>query len=377
MKKNNIFKVAICMAFSALTLPFVSCNSDSLNTDGPSAEDADVNLTISTKAPADDPESQIKSLQVFAFQGDRQVAYYKADPAKLSGITHSFKMKLPQKETVFYVVANESAAGELKQKNSGNAYTISDKSTKAELENITFSTLPTNADNGIPMTSIYTTTIVKGTPVNIDNLARSVAKLNLYFAKKGDGQVYISRGAYLYNAPQYGYLFAKAYDGTDYNNVETPAAGKSGNHERGGRVILETFWPKDNIEETTTYSREQATDQFTQTKNFSVEKKFETLTGQKAIENYNHFQTQTSYIFANAGASVPYEMKIIYRKDYLDAAGKKVIEFSAPARVQLTDVKANDNVKLFAHISASTFADIIFNWQVTGWQEINQDIEFN
>ena len=83
-------------------------------------------------------------------------------------------------------------------------------------------------------------------------LKRSVAKLNLYFAKAdvtdaGKGQLYMGRGLYLYNIPEYGYLFPKEkyeYTGA-FNCLEGAGDSSDSRHQKNGKVILSAGWPEE------------------------------------------------------------------------------------------------------------------------------------
>ena len=91
------------------------------------------------------------------------------------------------------------------------------------------------------MTGKTSKTVSANSTVQI-TLMRSVAKLNLYFSKVGvDTDIlYLGRGLYLYNVPQYGYLFPRNnYEGS-FNNLETDDGEKSDSwlHQKGGMVIL-------------------------------------------------------------------------------------------------------------------------------------------
>lgn len=72
-----------------------------------------------------------------------------------------------------------------------------------------------------------------------------MAKLSLYFAKYGAGELYIDRGIYLYNVPEEGYLFPPTSLTQDnigiIGNQETDpgkAEAPDSNHQRGGKELL-------------------------------------------------------------------------------------------------------------------------------------------
>lgn len=87
--------------------------------------------------------------------------------------------------------------------------------------------------------------------INLE-LKRSIAKLQLYFAKAdvadaGEGQLYMGRGLYLYNMPKYGYLFPKEkYEYTgDFNCLEGAGESFDSKNQKNGKVILGAGWPEE------------------------------------------------------------------------------------------------------------------------------------
>ena len=252
-----------------------SCASDDERDITASGKPVEVTLAVSTRAGATDditaPESEINTLRIYAFRGDELAGYY------YGTATENIAMKLPSGEISFYAIANEEAAGQLKQNNGTDVWTfpgpIDNQTpdlenisvTAAQLEEATFSTLPqaelTSGDTNVkdetgktykgavlPMTGKTSKTVSANSTVQI-TLMRSVAKLNLYFSKVGvDTDIlYLGRGLYLYNVPQYGYLFPRNnYEGS-FNNLETDDGEKSDSwlHQKGGMVILKCGWPEE------------------------------------------------------------------------------------------------------------------------------------
>lgn len=115
-------------------------------------EPVTVKLSIDTRAAgADDFESQVKTLRVYAFHNGSLVGYYYGGEDVQP---HTFKWKLPQGEVWFYAVANEQAAGKLLSENKGDIFVLPGETVGGvrpveglevapdRLESLTFSRLP-------------------------------------------------------------------------------------------------------------------------------------------------------------------------------------------------------------------------------------------
>ena len=239
-----------------------------------------VKLSIDTRAAgADDFDSQVKTLRVYAFQNGSPVGYYYGGE---SVQIHTVEWKLPKGEIWFYAVANEKAVGELLCENKGDIFVLPGETVGGEhpaeglevtpdkLESLTFSRLPEaeyvsgGTEMGkdetekiyhsaiVPMTGKYRETITRDDQEIKLVLERSVAKLNLYFAKAdvtdaGEGQLYMGRGLYLYNMPEYGYLFPKknySYTG-NFNYLEGDGDSSDSRHQKNGKIILRAGWPEE------------------------------------------------------------------------------------------------------------------------------------
>ena len=111
-----------------------------------------VKLSIDTRAAgADDFDSQVKTLRVYAFQNGSPVGYYYGGE---SVQIHTVEWKLPKGEIWFYAVANEKAVGELLCENKGDIFVLPGETVGGEhpaeglevtpdkLESLTFSRLP-------------------------------------------------------------------------------------------------------------------------------------------------------------------------------------------------------------------------------------------
>ena len=169
-------------------------------------------------------------------------------------------MEVPSDYIRFYFIVNEKEAGDLKTDNR-EAFTafpepelLSDGTwnfkkmtlTEDDLKKLTFTKLPeatlqTGAPDAIdetgktyqsprlPMTAVVAPSYRMSSnlpPIEVE-LLRSVGKLTFRFSKTGQGALFMGRGMYLYNVPQYGYLFPKAHADLD----TLPASGYIGRKE--------------------------------------------------------------------------------------------------------------------------------------------------
>ena len=278
--KIRKYSYILCM-FAAMVGIMTACASDEQEEMFPGeGEPVTVKLSIDTRAAgADDFESQVKTLRVYAFHNGSLVGYYYGGEDVQP---HTFKWKLPQGEVWFYAVANEQAAGKLLSENKGDIFVLPGETVGGvrpveglevapdRLESLTFSRLPeaeymsggTETDKDetgkkyrsaiVPMTCKYRGTVTHDNQeINLE-LKRSIAKLQLYFAKAdvadaGEGQLYMGRGLYLYNMPEYGYLFPKEkYEYTgDFNCLEGAGESSDSKNQKNGKVILSAGWPEE------------------------------------------------------------------------------------------------------------------------------------
>ena len=106
--KIRKYSYILCM-FAAMVGIMTACASDEQEEMFPGeGEPVTVKLSIDTRAAgADDFESQVKTLRVYAFHNGSLVGYYYGGEDVQP---HTFKWKLPQGEVWFYAVANEQAA---------------------------------------------------------------------------------------------------------------------------------------------------------------------------------------------------------------------------------------------------------------------------
>lgn len=400
----------------------LACSSEEDNMEtGMSGNPVNVTLEVSTRADVtselEAPESEIQTLRIYAFQESKLVGYHYADnnSGDASG-TVSCTMRLPSGEVTFYTIANEADAGGLKLENEKD-YTLGPttdnpqpeldqiKVTPDELRQITFSTLPVavlttnNADEKdennkkykgavLPMATEYMATVSKNGTVRI-TLKRSVAKLNLYFSKLGvsTDQLYLGRGLYLYNVPQYGYLFpGKAYQGNfDHLETDTGDSSDSQQHQKGGQVILSSGWPEEPADGSATEEELQKT-------HINEIKKFNnTPEGDDNLELFQHMPGRPVYLFANpnkitatdhlpsnpaSDANKGYYLKIMAHMHRANETGNaehkgKVFYVSLPP------VEANDNIEVSSTIIVDGFIGIIPHWKITPWVEGGADIDFD
>lgn len=401
----------------------LACSSEKDNMEtGMSGNPVNVTLEVSTRADVtselEAPESEIQTLRIYAFQESKLVGYhYMGNSSTGASGTVSCTMRLPSGEVTFYTIANEAAAGGLKQGNE-NDYTLPDPKTDNpqpeldqisvtpdELKQITFSTLPeaelttNNSDEKdennkkykgavLPMATEYKATVSKNGTVRI-TLKRSVAKLNLYFSKLGVSidQLYLGRGLYLYNVPQYGYLFpGNKYTG-DFNHQEQDngESSDSHQHQKGGQVILRSGWPEEPADGSATEEDLQ------QTHINKITKFNNTPEGDDNLELFQHMPGRPVYLFANpneitatdhlpsnpaSDANKGYYLKIMAHMHRANETGNaehkgKVFYVSLPP------VEANDNIEVSSTIIVDGFIGIIPHWKITPWVEGGADIEFD
>lgn len=422
---NEMAKLKTYLRFLGMTgcmACLLACSSEEDNMEtGMSGNPVNVTLEVSTRADVtselEAPESKIQTLRIYAFQENELVGYhYMGNSSTGASGTVSCTMRLPSGEVTFYTIANEAAAGGLKQGN-GNDYTLPGPETDNpqpvlkdiqvtpdELKQITFSKLPAaelTTDNPdekdennkkykgavLPMATEHTATVSKNGTVRI-TLKRSVAKLNLYFSKLGvsTDELYLGRGLYLYNVPQYGYLFPKDTYTGDFNYLETDKGNSSDSqqHQKGGQVILHSGWPEEPADGSATEEDLQ------QTHINKITKFNNTPGGDDNLEFFQHMPGKPVYLFANPNeitatdhlpsnpaedTSRGYYLKIMAHMHRANEEGNaehkgKVFYVSLPP------VEANDNIEVSSTIIVDGFIGIIPHWKITQWVEGGADIDF-
>lgn len=417
MNRMNRFKIYLLYAGMLIGCTGLqsSCASDDERDITASGKPVEVTLAVSTRAGATDditaPESEINTLRIYAFRGDELAGYY------YGTATENITMKLPSGEISFYAIANEKAAGQLKQNNGTDVWTFPgpvDGSvpdfekftvTAAQLEEATFSTLPqaelasgdTNVKDEtgktykgavLPMTGKTSKTVSANSTVQI-TLMRSVAKLNLYFSKVGvDTDIlYLGRGLYLYNVPQYGYLFPRDnYEGS-FNYLETDDGVNTDSwlHQKGGMVILKCGWPEE------TADADPNNEGFLKTHINEITIFNNTPSMDASLSTHQYMPQRPIYLFANpneipATDNLPaepstsevkgYYLKIMahmHRTDEQGTAGHPGKVFY----VSLPEVKANDNLEVYSTIFVDGYIGILPHWKITEWTAGGANIGFN
>lgn len=423
--KIRKYSYILCM-FAAMVGIMTACASDEQEEMFPGeGEPVTVKLSIDTRAAgADDFESQVKTLRVYAFHNGSLVGYYYGGEDVQP---HTFKWKLPQGEVWFYAVANEQAAGKLLSENKGDIFVLPGETVGGvrpveglevapdRLESLTFSRLPeaeymsggTETDKDetgkkyrsaiVPMTCKYRGTVTHDNQeINLE-LKRSIAKLQLYFAKAdvadaGEGQLYMGRGLYLYNMPEYGYLFPKEkYEYTgDFNCLEGAGESSDSKNQKNGKVILSAGWP----EEPETAPQEGTPEYEVYEKNL-LEKihineiKALAHAGNTGTKNFQWMPAKPIYLFANsneiadrypenpsAESSRGYYLKILSHEHKVGSDGTEGHEADMQY-VALPEVEANMNLRLFSVISMHGHVAMTAHWMIVPWEAGGGDVEFN
>ena len=383
-----------------------------------------VKLSIDTRAAgADDFDSQVKTLRVYAFQNGSPVGYYYGGE---SVQIHTVEWKLPKGEIWFYAVANEKAVGELLCENKGDIFVLPGETVGGEhpaeglevtpdkLESLTFSRLPEaeyvsgGTEMGkdetekiyhsaiVPMTGKYRETITRDDQEIKLVLERSVAKLNLYFAKAdvtdaGEGQLYMGRGLYLYNMPEYGYLFPKknySYTG-NFNYLEGDGDSSDSRHQKNGKIILRAGWPEEpeNVPQEGTDEYEQY-EQNLKEKTHINEIKALAHAGNTEPDKFQWMPAKPIYLFANnneiadcypenpsAENSRGYYLKILSHEHKVGSDGTEGHEADMQY-VALPEVEANMNLRLFSIISMHAHVGVTAHWIIVPWETGGGNIEF-
>lgn len=387
-----------------------------------------VRLTFNTRASAADKaerkEYEISTLRIYAFnEKEELVGYHYADYSASSKTSGTVSMKLPTGALTFCTIANETAAGTLKQNNTGNDYTLPGPTdgTTADIEtlrgqitpdilqSLTFSALPqAEPDAGndssldetgkkytspyLPMADRRTVSVSPQGSVNI-SLTRSVAKMKLYFSTTGVGECYMGRGLYLYNEPQYGYLFPRdTYDGPivrrEVTREQRPADYKSNEfykdsylNQLNGRIILNCGWP----EEPESYSDTEYPDEM---KRLDINW-IDADMNDPDVPQYAYLPQKSFYLFANSHqigkepAVTPakpegkgYYLKILVHQHGVGQEGVELHQ-GETFYLSLPAVKANDRVSVYSIVSLDGHVSITPHWMIQEWQDGGGDIEFN
>ena len=334
---------------------------------------------------------------------------------------------MPKGEVWFYAVANEQEAGELLCENKGDIFVLPGEIaggvhpveglevTPDKLESLTFSRLPeaeyvsggteTGKDETgkiycsaiVPMTGKCRETVANDHQEIKLVLKRSVAKLNLYFAKAdvtdaGKGQLYMGRGLYLYNIPEYGYLFPKEkyeYTGA-FNCLEGAGDSSDSRHQKNGKVILSAGWPEEpeNAPQEGTDAYEEY-EQNLKEKTHINEINALAHAGNTDPEQFQWMPAKPVYLFANPNGiadlypSAPagdkekgYYLKILSHEHKVGSDGTEGHEADMQY-VALPEVEANMNLRLFSVISMHGHVAMTAHWMIVPWETGGGDVEFN
>lgn len=414
----------ICM-FAATAGIMTACAPDGQEGMFPGkGEPVTVKFSIDTRgAGADSFDSQVKTLRVYAFQDGSPVGYYYGGEDVQ---THIFEWKLPQGEVWFYAVANEQAAGELLSENKGDIFVLPGETaggvrpveglevTPDKLESLTFGRLPeaeyvsggteTGKDETekqyrsaiVPMTGKHRETVTHDNQEINLVLKRSVAKLNLYFAKAdvadaGAGQLYMGRGLYLYNMPEYGYLFPKEkYEYTgNFNCLEGAGESSDSKNQKNGKVILSAGWPgePENAPQEGTPEYEEY-ERNLREKTHINEIKALAHAGNADTDNFQWIPAKPVYLFANpngiadrypdnpsAEESKGYYLKILSHEHKVGSDGMEGHEGDMQY-VALPPVEANTNLRLFSVISMHGHVGVTAHWMIVPWEPGGGDVVF-
>lgn len=432
MKRKKLFRYYLrYVQFIGWTALLFACSDDSPE-QKPDGTMETVRITIQTRANGEnileleENEYKIQTLRMYVFSDDEKLlGYHYVDNTTGDQQTVTFTMKLPTGTHTFYTIANENAAGGLKINNTGDtAYNLPGSTdatevdletltvTPDDLESLTFSTLPaatylsggeTNSKDEtgkkytsplLPMVSKYTQQVTPNGSVSI-SLTRSVAKMKFYFITTGVGDCYMGRGLYLYNEPEYGYLFPcntyseligrREAESAPSDWDTDPDYQDSHLHQLNGRVILNSGWP----DEPESYGDTEHTEQM---KGLDINL-IEADINDPTNPQYERLPQKSFYLFANPNISTGqlredvvvsatkpvgdgYYLKILVHQHGADQTG---VELHKGERfyLPLPAVKANDCLSIYSVVTLDGHITLTPHWMIQEWQEGGGSIEFN
>ena len=418
MKTERLKCLYVWMACTFCVLSVASCVNDGYEDGKMESENVTVNLNfkagdIKVETDGTVAENRLNSIRVYVFNGDgedaRLLGYHHEKAIPGNSVEYSFPIELGLKQSQtgqkcrFYIVANEDEAGglhlpdddtgpfsfpEATRDEVDGAWSFKDGEdiTPAELKSLRFNGLPSYGEP-IPMAVEGSRTITSQNQQCEFILKRSVAKLCMYFAKTGGGELYMDRGMYLYNVPEEGYLFpqktltdnnigAIGHTETDLDTEEKPDS----EHQRGGKELLVPNY----LDGTTTPAHKNEI-----TKGYP-------LKGEPSgpdPDNYQMLPAEPVYMFAHytgvenptgagiAGTDRGYYVKLLFHmhesNDAEDGDGEYENHDGKIHRVFLPKIEANDEVRLFSHIYMKGYIELQLHWMVAGWQTGGGDIVFN
>lgn len=432
MKRKKLFRYYLrYVQFIGWTALLFACSDDSPE-QKPDGTMETVRITIQTRANGEnileleENEYKIQTLRMYVFSDDEKLlGYHYVDNTTGDQQTVTFTMKLPTGTHTFYTIANENAAGGLKINNTGDtAYNLPGSTdatevdletltvTPDDLESLTFSTLPaatylsggeTNSKDEtgkkytsplLPMVSKYTQQVTPNGSVSI-SLTRSVAKMKFYFTTTGVGDCYMGRGLYLYNEPEYGYLFPcntyseligrREAESAPFDWNTNPDYQDSHLHQLNGRVILNSGWP----DEPESYGDTEHTEQM---KGLDINL-IKADINDPTNPQYEQLPQKSFYLFANPNISTGqlredvvvsatkpvgdgYYLKILVHQHGADHTG---VELHKGERfyLPLPAVKANDCLSIYSVVTLDGHVTLTPHWMIQEWQEGGGSIEFN
>ncbi len=432
MKRKKLFRYYLrYVQFIGWTALLFACSDDSPE-QKPDGTMETVRITIQTRANGEnileleENEYKIQTLRMYVFSDDEKLlGYHYVDNTTGDQQTVTFTMKLPTGTHIFYTIANENAAGGLKINNTGDtAYNLPGSTdatevdletltvTPDDLESLTFSTLPaatylsggeTNSKDEtgkkytsplLPMVSKYTQQVTPNGSVSI-SLTRSVAKMKFYFTTTGVGDCYMGRGLYLYNEPEYGYLFPcntyseligrREAESAPSDWDTDPDYQDSHLHQLNGRVILNSGWP----DEPESYGDTEHTEQM---KGLDINL-IKADINDPTNPQYEQLPQKSFYLFANPNISTGqlredvvvsatkpvgdgYYLKILVHQHGADHTG---VELHKGERfyLPLPAVKANDCLSIYSVVTLDGHITLTPHWMIQEWQEGGGSIEFN
>lgn len=426
MNCKNIFRICMC---GVATVLLMECSDNALVNE-PEKSIGTVTVSVSTRAgdigiiPVSEiNEYVIRTLRIYVFD-DRNVlvGYHYADLSASMEQVAEFKMNLPAGNLSFLSIANEGAAGPLKQNNTGEDFVLpgpidgsepnmSDLVLKVKpdmLKSLTFATIPKatltegNPDvvdetdkkyqsPVLPMADVRTVSVVSNGFVGI-GLTRSVAKMDLFFSTTGLGECYMGRGLYLYNEPQFGYLFpreqfdiaigrrevTKEQRPQDFENNEF--FNDSYIYQLNGRVVLNSGWHN----EPESYSDTEHTEQMKALDinfidadmNNPENPQYEKVPGRSVYLFANPYFISGKTVYDSKPAGDGYYLKVLVHQH---GDGQEGVELHKGEMfyLALPKVLANDRISVYSIVSLDGHAIITPHWIIREWREGGGNIEFN
>lgn len=363
---------------------------------------------VATETDGTDPENRLKSIRVYVFDNNgadaRLLGFFYSGEIVKDVAEYSFPIELGLKRSqtgqrcYFYIVANEKQAGDLYLSDKADSpFTLPEAAwngedgawswkgeniTPVQIKELVFKTLP-DFGSALPMAVEGVQTISSQNRHCTFILQRSVAKLNLYFAKYGAGQAFMGRGMYLYNIPEYGFLFPKAGDftvGTTYKEDEETGDDSDSPNQNGGKVILpagaktvadETKPDKIDINEIT---KDVAKLQG----------------GADNLDNYDLFPQHPVYLYAHPqgkdkGEDVlddqnntdGYQLKLLVHLHEVGEDGDLTDHTGEIYNVYLPKVQANQSMNVLSVFRMKSYIEIPeLHWMILPWNQKGGDIVF-